>query len=120
MWDKITGMGGINHYMLPLWNGQGLASPKYGNIAIVKLIDKMKSFGSRSENLTAKIFGGGEVIQAHSIHYNIGQRNIDLARSMLAELNIPIIASNTGGKAGRKILFNTQTGEVQHKFINAQ
>ena len=27
--------------MLPYWNGQGLASPKYGNIAIEKLIDKM-------------------------------------------------------------------------------
>jgi len=36
LYDPILKFGGINHYMLPLWNGQGLASPKYGNIAIEK------------------------------------------------------------------------------------
>ncbi|HEX2974864.1 MAG TPA: chemotaxis protein CheD, partial [Bacteroidales bacterium] len=29
LYDTLLKYGGINHYMLPLWNGQGLASPKF-------------------------------------------------------------------------------------------
>ena len=63
LYDPVLQIGGINHYMLPYWNGQGLASPKYGNIAIEKLIEKMLFLGSKKENLKAKVFGGGEVIE---------------------------------------------------------
>ena len=41
IWDNKLKFGGMNHFMLPLWNGEGLASPKYGNIAIDKLVKKM-------------------------------------------------------------------------------
>ena len=41
LYDVKLQIGGINHYMLPFWNGQGLASPKFGNIAISKLLEKM-------------------------------------------------------------------------------
>lgn len=47
----------------------------------------------------------------------IGERNIRIAKLMLEERKIPIIASSTGGKLGRKILFFTDTGEVRHKFL---
>jgi len=53
LWDCVRKRGGINHYMLPFWNGEGLASPKYGNIAIAKLIEKMLEFGSDRRNLRA-------------------------------------------------------------------
>ena len=36
LYDEHKKIGGINHYMLPLWNGDGLATPKFGNIAIEK------------------------------------------------------------------------------------
>src|SRR5512133_3111807 len=64
MWDNVLGYGGINHYMLPLWNGKGLASPKYGNIAIRKLYEKMIDLGCSSMNLNAKVFGGADVLQS--------------------------------------------------------
>ena len=41
LWNQTARLGGINHYLLPLWNGEGLQTPKYGNIAIVKLIDQV-------------------------------------------------------------------------------
>jgi chemotaxis protein CheD len=116
-WDKINKIGGINHYMLPLWNGQGLASPKYGNIAINKLYEKMLQLGSKKQNIQAKIFGGGEVIETKVLQYSIGQRNIEIADDLLKELSIQIVSSSVGGKKGRKILFDTFTGEVRLKFI---
>jgi chemotaxis protein CheD len=103
--------------MLPYWNGQGLASPKYGNIAIEKLIDKMLSLGSNKNNLKAKIFGGGEVIETQIVQFHIGSRNIEIARQMLEEKKIPILNSSVGGKLGRKIEFITFTGEVRQKYI---
>jgi chemotaxis protein CheD len=118
-WDPISKVAGINHFMLPLWNGQGLASPKYGNIAIEKLYQKVISFGANQKNLIAKVFGGGEVLQNFSPHFNIGLRNIDIAHELLSQLKIPITAESTGGKLGRKILFNTSTGEVSQKYVKS-
>ncbi len=103
--------------MLPYWNGQGLASPKYGNIAIEKLIEKMLSFGSLKSNLKAKVFGGGEVIETNITQFHIGERNIRVAIEMLQEFNIPVVAKSLGGKLGRKIEFTTDTGEVRQKYI---
>ena len=117
LYDPVLKIGGINHYMLPYWNGQGLASPKYGNIAIEKLIDKMLSLGSNKNNLKAKIFGGGEVIETQIVQFHIGSRNIEIARQMLEEKKIPILTSSVGGKLGRKIEFITFTGEVRQKYI---
>ncbi|MBP8849196.1 MAG: chemotaxis protein CheD [Breznakibacter sp.] len=117
IWDKRLKIGGLNHYMLPTWNGNDLASPKYGNIAIDKLIEKMVFYGSRVEDLQAKVFGGGEMMDTGKSKMLIGERNIRIAKLMLEERKIPIIASSTGGKLGRKILFFTDTGEVRHKFL---
>ncbi len=117
LFDPILKIGGINHYMLPYWNGQGLASPKYGNIAIEKLIDKLLALGSNKNNLKAKIFGGGEVIETQVVQFHIGARNIEIAKQLLDEKKIPIISSSVGGKLGRKIEFITSTGEVRQKYV---
>ena len=118
-WDPVIKAGAINHYMLPLWNGQGLASPKFGNIAIKKTIEKMLTLGCNITNIKAKVFGGGEILETKSTPFNIGFRNVEIAQNLLDEYNIPIISSSIGGNKGRKILFNTSTGEVKHKFIQA-
>ena len=120
LYDSTLRIGGINHYMLPYWNGQGLASPKYGNIAIEKLIEKMFFYGCKKENLRAKVFGGGEVIETTINQFQIGERNIKVAQDMLKEYGIIIAASSLGGKLGRKLEFNTETGEVKMKFIEKQ
>lgn len=120
LYDPVTKIGGINHFMLPLWNGQGLASPKYGNIAIERLVEKMQSLGCNKKNLIAKVFGGGEVLESNIQQFFIGERNIKIALEMLDELNVPVMGKSVGGKLGRKILFNTETGEVRQKFIQKQ
>lgn len=117
LWDPILEYGGMNHFMLPFWNGKGLASPKYGNIAVEKLVEKMLYLGSKKVNLKAKVFGGGDVINNDSNMFHIGERNIELAKSMLADYSIPIISSSLGGRNGRKIIFQTDSGVVNHKLI---
>lgn len=117
LFDPVLKIGGINHYMLPYWNGQGLASPKYGNIAIEKLLEKMLANGSQKVNIKAKVFGGGEVIETNISQFHIGDRNIQVAFEALEELRIPVVAKSVGGKLGRKIEFCSNTGEVKQKYI---
>jgi chemotaxis protein CheD len=117
LYDPILKYGGINHYMLPLWNGQGLASPKYGNIAINKLVEKMISFGSNPITLKAKVFGGANIFESNLLQFQIGERNIAIAMDLLKEYKIQVIGSSVGGTIGRKIQYFTHTGAVHQKMI---
>ena len=120
LWDKNLKIGGINHYMMPFWNGTGLASPKYGNIAIEKLINQMINLGSNPSNLVAKVFGGASGLTTNNSPFNIGERNIDIQKHILKQFEINVIASSTGGNIGRKIIFNTETGVVRMKYIKSK
>lgn len=118
LFDERNQIGGMNHFMLPFWNGDGLASPKFGNIAIDRLLQSMLKKGAQMNYIKAKIFGGGAVINYQSDKVQVGERNIIVAETAMAELNIPIVNKSVGGKLGRKILFNTKTGVVKMKYIN--
>jgi len=117
LYDPVTRQGGINHFMLPFWNGSGLASPRYGNIAVETLIERMHLMGCQTRSLQAKVFGGANVLQSGNAATGIGKRNIELAQNMLEAAGIRIVASSVGGNQGRKIIFDTYTGEVFHQFL---
>jgi len=112
LWDSVRAMGGMNHYMLPLWNGEGLATPKFGNIAIDRLIRSMQDMGSRPEDLIAKVFGGSTMLNEQQGLFQVGERNTMLAQDLLPQKGIQITVFETGGPTGRKIIFNTHTGAV--------
>jgi len=114
LFDQHLKIGGINHYMLPFWNGNGLASPKYGNIATEKLVEKMLRNGASIQNMVAKVFGGANQMNTS---LKIGDQNIEIARQTLTNYGIKIIAENVGGDVGRKLRYNTGTGQVMMKFL---
>lgn len=120
LWDPVLRAGGINHFMLPLWNGEGLASPRYGNIAMQKLIDRMINLGAERRRLQAKVFGGGDVIAVANTFMNIGERNAIVANDLLEKEGVQIIAKDVGGTRGRKIIYNTSTNEVLLKRLAKQ
>lgn len=117
LFDPSRNIGGINHYMLPLWNGEGLPVPRFGNVAIRKLIEKMEMLGANKRTLKAKVFGGSTIHETASGLLNVGQRNITIAEDMLAEERIPVVGSDMGGSRGRRVLFYTDTGSVKMRYI---
>lgn len=112
LWDPVARVGGINHYLLPLWNGEGLSTPKYGNIAISKLVERVVACGGSQFRMIAKVFGGASMWHSSPGLYQVGERNIDLAQTQLSELKITVVGADLGGNAGRKVIFNTGTGEA--------
>lgn len=116
LYDIKLGFGGINHYMLPWWNGRGIPSPKYGDVATDLLVDKMVALGSNKSNLIAKVFGGASQ-HHHERSISIGERNIVTAESILNKHHINIVGKSVGGMQGRKIIFHTSTGQVFMKYL---
>ena len=116
LWDPVLQIGGINHFMLPKWNGSGSPSYKYGDIAIAELIKRMIDFGCNKGNLKAKVFGGSETGVPNGV-FHIGKRNIDLAFVCLNRERISIVSQNVCGPSGRKVIFYSETGEVMIKNI---
>ena len=80
LYDRVQMLGGMNHYLLPLWNGNGLESPKFGNISIPKMIENMENIGCSVRNMEAKIFGGANIHKTNSEGQMIGQKNILIAK----------------------------------------
>jgi chemotaxis protein CheD len=113
LFDMVLGYGAINHYMLPWWNGEGIPSPKYGDIAVMRLIESMVHLGCRKENIVAKIFGGADQLTIGKI----GEKNIATAELILERESVSIIARSTGGIQGRKIVFYTDTNKVMLKYL---
>ncbi|PNV83395.1 MAG: chemotaxis protein CheD [Sulfurimonas sp.] len=116
LYDRKSGIGGMNHYLLPFWNGNSLQSPRFGNIAIPKLIESMLERGANIKNIEAKIFGGASMNISASNNMMIGEKNILVAREILKEYKIHIVAEDVGKENGRKIQFNLQNAKVLLKY----
>ncbi len=117
LYDPSKEFGAINHFILPQWNGHDLSTMKYGNLSIIRILEELLNYGCKYENIQAKVFGGAEVLTGTPTKFNIGRRNTKIAMEILTEFKIPIVLSSIGGDRGRKISFNTYTGEVESNFI---
>ena len=114
LFDPVTKIGGMNHYMLPR-RGEGVAfSLKYGDMAIATLIDKMVKAGAVEKELRAKVFGGLE--GAFSL-FRIGYRNTEVAIDLLKKRKITIDTLDVGGVRSRKIIFCSWNHQVIGNFL---
>ncbi|MDD5400908.1 MAG: chemotaxis protein CheD [Sulfurimonas sp.] len=116
LYDKRVCVGGMNHYLLPFWNGNGLQSLKFGNISIPKLIESMIDKGAKSNTMEAKIFGGASINFSSCQTMMVGEKNILVAREILNDYKIKIVAEDVGGNSGRKIQLNLEQGKVLLKY----
>jgi len=116
LYDKVEQIGSMNHYLVPLWNENGLQSPKYGNISIPRLIENMINVGCSVKNIEANVFGGANVIDVRIKDMMIGRKNIIIAKELLREHNITITAQDIGGTQGRRIMMRSDTGKVMLRY----
>jgi chemotaxis protein CheD len=111
LWDRRLRIGGANHFLLPYLADGATASPRYGNVAIERLIRDLERLGSRTEDVASKVFGGASVLEAfRDERAHLGTKNVDLARRILGAHAIPIVAEDVMGARGRKLVFHTDSG----------
>ncbi|MFI4938806.1 MAG: chemoreceptor glutamine deamidase CheD [Burkholderiales bacterium] len=118
--DRVSGVGGMNHFMLPD-SGRDADSPvsasmRYGTYAMEILINDLLKAGARRENLEAKVFGGGNVLRGF-IAINVGERNAQFVRDYLRAENIRVAAEDLNDIHPRKVYFFPRTGKVLVKKL---
>ena len=117
--DTETGIGGMNHFMLPDDGGRETitTSARYGTYAMEVLINHLLKMGARRNRLEAKVFGGGAVM-ASLASSNVGTRNAEFVLSYLKTEKIPIVAKDLLDSYPRKVYYFAQTGRVLVKKLH--
>ncbi|MEL0634106.1 chemoreceptor glutamine deamidase CheD [Pseudoalteromonas carrageenovora] len=119
VYDEKLGIGGVNHFMLPVKKGEHVEgahslSGRYGNWAMEYLINEVLKNGGSRKNLKIKLFGGGRIISAMT---DIGLGNISFANAYIKEEALNLVAHDMGGPWPRKIFFHPNTGKVHVKKL---
>jgi chemotaxis protein CheD len=117
--DRVQGLGGMNHFMLPDGGDQAnpvSASMRYGTHAMEILINDLLKAGARREHLEAKVFGGGAVLRGFSA-MNVGERNAAFVIQFLKTERIPVLAEDLNDIYPRKVYFFPRTGRVLVKKL---
>ena len=111
--DPKTGVGGMNHFMLPEGDMQSPASAtmRYGAFAMEVLINELLKAGASRDRLEAKVFGGGAVLSAMQ-QMNIGERNGQFVLNYLKTEGIPVKAQDLGDVHARRINYFPRDGRV--------
>lgn len=121
LWDERLRVGGVNHFLLPTHPVGQAPSGRHGTSAIPMLIQDLERLGCQRQHLRAKVFGGAHLMgpPLPGAPPSLGMRNAELARRVLAEAGIAILAENVGGSAGRKLRFRTDTGTALIKMLGS-
>jgi len=117
--DRTTGLGGMNHFMLPDGgdaNSPVSASARYGSYAMEILINDLLKAGAKRENMEAKVFGGGAVLKGFTA-INVGERNAAFVLNFLKTERIRVVAEDLNDIHPRKVYFFPRTGKVLVKKL---
>jgi chemotaxis protein CheD len=120
--DKLSGIGGMNHFMLPDANPDKDSpfgeSARYGTFAMEILINSLLKLGAHRTLLEAKVFGGGNVLPGMTVA-NVGQRNADFVLRFLETEKIRVVAKDLVDVYPRKIYYFPKSGRVLMKKLRA-
>lgn len=121
--DVETGIGGMNHFMLPETSKEKLVSraaavvgtaTRYGNYAMEHLINTILRNGGKRKNLEVKVFGGGKIIPTLG---DVGMRNVQFILEYIDTEALGLISKDVGDIYPRKVNFYPKTGRVRMKKI---
>lgn len=121
--DKESGLGGMNHFMLPVTSVEKLKqgneavvgnATRYGNFAMEHLINTILSNGGKRKNLEVKLFGGGKIIPTLT---DVGIKNIEFVLDYVDTEGLALLSQDLGDIYPRKIIYFPKTGKVGMKKI---
>jgi chemotaxis protein CheD len=117
--DVDEGVGGLLHAMLPEADGPVENPAKYVDSGLDEMLSAMVRLGASPANLTAKLAGGSAMLDL-SIGDGVGARNVAAAERALADADVELLASETGGDNGRSVSFSPTSGDVTIDRVDAE
>ncbi|HEU0014305.1 MAG TPA: chemotaxis protein CheD [Longimicrobium sp.] len=118
LFDAERGVGGMNHFLLPGSAGSARPTPRFGDVAMERLLAEVLQAGARRRRLAARVYGGACVLAAfRGPGDHLGDRNVSTALRFLEDERIPVLALDTGGRCGRRVVFHTWDGAAEARRI---
>jgi len=121
--DRVHGVGGMNHFMLPhvskhkKWEHTEVsAESRYGSFAMEYLINEILKYGGNRRHLEVKLFGGGRIM---GNQISVGQQNIDFVKNYVHTERLNLVAEDLGNVYPRKILFYPADGRARVKKLRS-
>jgi chemotaxis protein CheD len=123
LYDSVHKIAGLAHVLMPSSKeirDSNINVMKYADTAIPELIRRMGRAGASSYGLIAKLAGGAQMFQLRnaSPQFNIGERNVNVARDTLQKLGIRIVAQDVGSNYGRTVELFAADGTYRIKAIS--
>lgn len=121
-YDSLTKVGGLAHIMLPD-SKQARASDnpaKFADTALPLMLADMLKLGAQKSRITAKLAGGAQMFafaNATDI-MRVGERNAEAVRAKLKQMEVRVVAEDTGGNYGRTVELNLLTGAYHIRTID--
>jgi len=113
--DPQSGVGGMNHFLLPEGAGAGTdAGRRYGAYAMELLINDVMKAGARRDRLEAKLFGGGRMFDSLK---DVGMANADFAERFLRDEGIPLVGGSLRGAGGRRLHYWPVSGRALQRAV---
>ena len=119
--DPATGIGGLAHIMLP--DSKEIVNntnrPKFADTGIEDMVNELTRMGASRFRMVAKIAGGAQMFTGvgRSDTLRVGDRNVMASKRKLAELRIPILASDTGNSYVSTVTFYPKSGDFHVRSI---
>ena len=122
-WSPRLQVGALCHGLLPIcpfpWKSRTAAAEtegyRYVDFSVRALSHLFESFGLDRHEIEVKLFGGADVIPIFSSRKDkptVGALNAKCALEIVEQEGLTVCSHDLQGTRGRKILFNTQTGDV--------
>ncbi len=122
LYDPQTKVGGLLHIMLPdSTQARPTENPaKFADTGLPLMLKDVLALGANRARLVAKIAGGAQMFafQNATDIMRVGTRNAEAAKKILKDLNIKVIAEDTGGNYGRTVSIDLNTGVYKVKTID--
>ncbi|EGO63174.1 chemotaxis protein CheD [Acetonema longum] len=122
VYDPVTKVGGLAHIMLPdSLQARAADNPaKFADTALPAMVAEIIQLGGVKTRLAAKIAGGAQMFSFANATdiMRIGERNAEAVRLVLKNLNIKLVAEDTGGNYGRTVELKLDSGIFKIKTID--
>ncbi len=122
LYDPQTKVGGLLHIMLPdSTQARPTENPaKFADTGLPLMLKDVLALGANRARLVAKIAGGAQMFSFQNATdiMRVGTRNAEAAKKILKDLNIKVIAEDTGGNYGRTVSIDLNTGVYKVKTID--
>ena len=117
VYDPLKKVGGLAHPMLPrVAEARVRNNPtRFVDSAIGLMVDELIKQGCKASRLVAKLAGGAHMFSSipKDSAFNVGARNLGVAKEKLDAFKINVTAEDTGGNYGRTIFFDLGTGKIK-------